>query len=83
MSRIAKTNENLKNCICAKCPSFVNAAKQNPSMNNKTTDMHEEMYCAFGKSRSIEERKGCVCFNCRNFKRFNLTDGYFCMHSDI
>lgn len=91
MSNVGKTKENLKKCICTQCPSFVNAAKQNPLMNKTETlpdDLNklehmEYMYCAFDKSKIIKERKGCVCFNCRIFKDAKLANGYFCVNSGI
>ena len=91
MSKVGKTKDNLKKCVCIKCPTFTNAAKQHPEMTSQNlatidvTALHhlESMYCCFGKSRLIEVKKGCNCFSCKNFKEHALTDGLFCETEEL
>ena len=91
MSKVGKTKDNLKRCVCIKCPTFTNAAKLHPelsSQNLAAADVPalqhlESMYCCFGKSRLIEEKKGCSCFSCKNFKMYALTDGLFCETEEL
>ena len=84
---VAKTKENLKKCICMKCPSYTFMCKVKSMPANmmamvsdvSTVDHMEGMFCAFGKSKCIDEKQGCICGNCEIFKEYDLKDGYFCM----
>lgn len=53
------------NCICKKCPSYVEC-------NEKAG------YCLVGKSECIKEKKGCICPDCPVTKKMNLKWGYYC-----
>lgn len=64
MGKVADTNENMANCICGECPS-----------KNKD-DM--ALYCAKGKSTLAVRRRGCVCTDCKNWRDYGLTKGYYC-----
>ena len=87
MGTVAKTNENLKKCICMKCPSYTFTCKMLNMPGNMIAMMSdvskkveiEAMYCAFEKSKCIKEEKGCICATCELFKENNLGKGYFCV----
>lgn len=53
------------NCICKKCPSYVEC-------NEKAG------FCLIGKSNCIKEKKGCICPDCPVTKKMNLKWGYYC-----
>ncbi|MDA8441887.1 MAG: DUF2769 domain-containing protein [Peptococcaceae bacterium] len=86
MAQVAKTAENLKKCICMKCPSYTFMCKMKSMPTNIMAMMHEVstvehmegMFCAFGKSKCIDEEKGCICGECALFTEYNLQKGYFC-----
>jgi hypothetical protein len=85
MSMVAKTKENLKKCLCMKCPSYSFACKVKSMPGNmilmmgKMDGIHAEaMFCAYEKSQCIDEEKGCICGTCEVFKEYNLGKGYFC-----
>ena len=87
MSLIPKTKENLENCQCADCPSYnlgckIKVMPENlyKLMNNfETTEHFEGMYCAFEKSHCITESKGCMCYSCENYKKYDLNRQEFCL----
>lgn len=87
MSTVKRTQENLKKCICMKCPSYTFMCKIKSMPENLMALMHdvekadhmEGMFCAFGKSKCIEEQKGCLCAECEIFKENALEKGYFCI----
>ncbi|MBW6486920.1 MAG: DUF2769 domain-containing protein [Syntrophobacterales bacterium] len=37
----------------------------------------EGMYCAFEKSKCIDESKGCICAECALYKKNNLNKSYY------
>jgi len=56
----------LNNCVCKKCPSFV--------------ECDEDIgYCLTGKSKCIKEKKGCICPDCPVTKKMGLKWGYYCI----
>jgi hypothetical protein len=63
MPAVPDTEQYMKRCICAGCPSF-------PGDGG--------FYCAKGRSSKEVERRGCNCGDCENFKEFGLTQGYYC-----
>ena len=54
------------NCICKKCPSYVECGEK-------------AGYCLVGNSKCIEEKKGCICPDCPVTKKMNLKWGYYCI----
>ena len=90
MAKVPKTKENLKKCICMKCPSYTFACKMKSMpgnvilmMGDMSHKIHAEaMFCAYEKSSCIDEEKGCNCGNCDLFKEYELGKGYFCLVSD-
>jgi len=90
MSKVAKTKENLKKCDCMKCPSYTFSCKVKSMPGNIILivgDMEEKlhaeaMFCAYEKSRCIDEEKGCICPTCELFTENNLDKTYFCLNPD-
>lgn len=90
MNKPAKTKENLKKCICMKCPSYTFACKIKNMPKNimgmmgdiREKDHFEGLYCAFEKSDCIKDRKGCICGSCAVSKESDLSRGYFCIKTD-
>ena len=64
MGKVADTSENMANCICEECPS-------------KNHD-DSGFYCAKGKSTMSVRRRGCLCSDCKNWRDYGLTKGYYC-----
>lgn len=86
---VEKSLDNLKKCICRKCPSYTLECKIKEMPHNlwelavhhsdlNKIDHFEGMYCAFGKSECIHEPKGCICKECELAKQYELTEEYFC-----
>lgn len=57
------------NCICAKCPSWVDCGEKGG-------------FCLVGKSNCIKEKKGCICPDCPVTKKMGLKWGYYCVEGD-
>ena len=80
MGAVAKTKENLKKCLCMKCPTYTFMCKMKNMPGNMAAmmsdigkkDHMEGIFCAFGKSKCIDEEKGCICMTCAVFKENNL-----------
>ena len=87
MKSVAKTKENLKKCICMKCPSYTLGCKMMNMPANmmgmlgslEKKEHFEGMYCAFEESRCIKEAKGCLCLGCEIYKENGLDKTYFCL----
>lgn len=87
MSVVPKTKENLKKCMCKKCPSynFICKIKSMPSnlilkVGKIEEKAHAEaMFCAYEPSHCIDEIKGCLCEDCEMFREYNLEKGFFCI----
>lgn len=90
MSKVEKTKENLKKCLCMKCPSYTFFCKMKSMPGNMilmVSDMEEKlhaeaMFCAYEKSRCIDEEKSCNCPTCELHKEYNLDKTYFCTNQD-
>lgn len=86
MGTVARTKENLKKCLCMKCPSYSFACKMKNMPTNMMAmiegvdkaDRMEGMFCAFSKSKCIDTEKGCICPTCSLWKENNLSKSYFC-----
>lgn len=57
------------NCICGKCPSWVECGEKGG-------------FCLVGKSECITEKKGCVCGECPVTAKMGLKWGYYCIAGD-
>jgi hypothetical protein len=53
-------------CICQSCPSFKNCGEKHA-------------FCLHGKSKCINEEKGCICGGCPVQKKFGFKQGYYCL----
>ena len=53
------------NCICKKCPSYVECGEK-------------AGFCLVGKSKCIKEKKGCTCPDCPVTTKMGLKWGYYC-----
>jgi len=87
MKIVEKTKENLKKCMCMKCPSY-NFACKVKAMPGKVIlrlgDMEkrlhaESIFCAYEPSHCIDEEKGCNCKQCEVHKEYDLEKEYFCV----
>lgn len=67
--KVPDTEENVKQCICANCPSYNDCMKQGM----------EGLYCARGKTDCDVKRQGCVCPQCPVAKDYQLFGGYYCV----
>lgn len=87
MGKVGKSKENLKKCICMKCPSYKLGCKMKAMPKNMMTmmrgniselDHFEGLFCAFEKSKCITEEEGCICATCEVYKDNSLDKLYFC-----
>ena len=87
MSQVAKTKENLKKCICMKCPSYTFVCKMKSMPSNilammsdiNKLDHMEGLFCAFDKSKCIVADKGCTCSNCALYTQYKLDKLRYCI----
>ncbi|MCD4821048.1 MAG: DUF2769 domain-containing protein [Methanococcoides sp.] len=88
MGNVEKSKENLSKCMCMKCPSYTFACKVKSMPGNMVHMMKgdvseaehmEGLFCAFGKSKCITDKKGCVCGECEVYIENNLSDQYYCL----
>lgn len=81
--RVNKTIENVKQCICDKCPSYTLACrnKNNFLHDDNIADLnhYEMMFCAFEKSNCIHENRGCICSKCAVHKKYQLNNEDYCL----
>ncbi len=74
---VPNTEENMNICkrFCGPCPTF---------KPNKLNELEPHaLFCARGKTtKPLDqvEDKGCNCFKCDLFSKFDLEGGWFCMH---
>ncbi len=87
MGQVARSQENLKKCICMKCPSYKLGCKMKAMPRNMMTmlkgnieelDHFEGLFCAFEKSNCITEITECICETCPVFKDNKLPDYGYC-----
>jgi hypothetical protein len=67
--KVPDTENNVKKCICANCPSYNECMKEGM----------EGLYCARGMSDCAVKRQGCVCPQCPVQKEYQLFGGYYCI----
>lgn len=88
MTRVDKTKENVKTCLCMSCPSYGFACQMKAMPKNTAVMMKsdisqvehmENMFCGFGKSNCIDQEKGCVCPDCQVHKKYDLKEMYYCL----
>jgi hypothetical protein len=70
------------------CPSYKFACKVKPipdttihtAMGDISKAGHiEALFCAFGKSTYIADRKGCICGKCKVYSGNKLSGSYYCL----
>lgn len=87
METVEKNTQNLMKCLCKKCPSYTFLCKIQATPNIvhslvsglESTDHMESMFCAFGPSKCLEEKKGCLCGECGVFREHKLSQYYYCV----
>jgi hypothetical protein len=67
--KVPDTENNVKKCICANCPSYNECMKEGM----------EGLYCARGMSDCAVKRKGCTCPQCPVSQEYQLFGGYYCV----
>jgi len=69
--KTANTEDNMKKCICSRCPLYNDCNKENS----------EGLYCARTKTECpMDNTKACICGACVVFAENDLTEGYFCLN---
>jgi hypothetical protein len=74
---VPNTPENMDICkkFCGPCPTF---------KPNKLNELEPHaLFCSRGKTTKPMDQvedKGCNCFKCDLFSKFDLEGGWFCMH---
>ena len=85
--QVEKTKENLKKCLCMKCPSYTTSCKLK-AMPETIVKLFEDldkvehfegMFCAFEKSNCIHENKGCKCVDCPIYTQYDLVREDYCL----
>ncbi|MBD3229709.1 MAG: DUF2769 domain-containing protein [Candidatus Lokiarchaeota archaeon] len=75
--KVPDNEENVNICkkFCGSCPTF------------KTNDLKKMephvLFCSRGPSKKSKEKieeKGCNCFKCGVFSKYNLEGGWFCIY---
>jgi len=87
MSEVARTKENLEHCRCMDCPSYTLGCKIKNMPGNvyklmgelDEVDHFEAMFCAFERSRCIEEDRGCLCSECLVHAQYDLNRDDYCL----
>ncbi len=87
MTVVEKNQENLEMCKCMDCPSYSITCKIKEMPHNIIDEIQgienvsdlEQMFCAYTKSRCINEDKGCMCNECGVHGKYNLEDGSYCI----
>jgi len=87
MGQVERNNENLKKCMCMKCPTYklgckLKAMPKNIMIKLKgnigEVDHFEGLFCTFGKSKCITELTECICETCPVYKDNELTNYGYC-----
>ena len=88
MSIVDKTKENLELCKCTDCPSYTTTCKIKEMPHNimdmvkgidNVNDL-EGMFCAYQKSRCINDNKGCMCSQCEVHDKYDLENESYCLY---
>ncbi|MFX0058208.1 MAG: DUF2769 domain-containing protein [Candidatus Hodarchaeota archaeon] len=73
---VPDTEESMNVCrqFCGSCPSF------------KPNELNEfephALFCSRGQTTKFSDQvknKGCICFGCELFSKYELENGFFCM----
>jgi len=68
--RKAMIEKNKELCICAKCPTYNDCAK----------DKMEGLFCVTSKSACTLEKKECICATCPVKSNMGLTHDQYCLN---
>ena len=85
--QVTRTKENLKRCLCMRCPSYTTECKIRSLPYNlvhmaedlKNANHFEGMFCAFEKSSCIMDNKGCLCDDCPIHDEYQLKNNDYCL----
>jgi hypothetical protein len=88
MAKVERTAENFMHCKCLSCPSYSMKCKLKEvpldmarmAKGVSKAEHLEGMFCAFSASECITEDKGCKCFDCNLFKKYDLSKGHYCLN---
>jgi len=70
MAKVSDTPDNLKKCICPRCPTYTDCTRKKK----------EKFFCAKGETACPVVQKSCICGDCPIWYMFGLEKGYFCLH---
>lgn len=70
MSLVPKNDDNIKKCVCDKCPSYNSCAKEKKEKLFCSGDVSKS-YCSF-------QENGCSCNSCPIHYNYSLTANYYC-----
>ncbi len=89
MAQVEKNKTNLLRCRCKFCPTYSLGCllKATPQITKvflmpngpAKAEKVENMFCAYGVSNCIKEKKGCKCPGCPIFKKYQLDKMYYCL----
>jgi hypothetical protein len=89
-SKVPYTLENIKRCMCPKCPvqanskcamdkldSLVKALESAGEGNVPEPQNVPGVYCSTGKAtcQDLDPNQQCICYTCEVWKEYNLGDG--------
>ncbi|MDP2708569.1 MAG: DUF2769 domain-containing protein [bacterium] len=72
MPKVADNQENLNQCVCARCPSYLT--------HECAAEKQELLYCAKGATACPLTNEGCICGACPVFIKNGLEGGFFCFN---
>ena len=87
--KIAKNIDNLKQCLCMKCPSYTKHCKMKNAGDNfiklmkniENKEHYEKMFCAYEQSNCIHQNQGCLCSVCTVYRTYNLQNKSYCLQT--
>lgn len=89
-SKVPYTIENIKKCMCPKCPVQADSKCAKDKLNSLTKELGSErkgevpepqnvpgIYCSTGKAtcQDLNPEEQCICYTCAVWKEYNLGDG--------
>jgi hypothetical protein len=64
---VPNTPENMKMCLCGKCPTF------------KGSPLTGGFFCSMGKAKEPVKQAGCLCGKCGVTAKYGLKGGIWCI----
>lgn len=89
-SKVPYTVENIKKCMCPKCPVQADSKCAKDKLNSLTKEIESAregevpepqdvpgVYCSTGKAacQDLNPEEQCICYTCAVWKEHNLGDG--------